>query len=783
MTPPTEGTADSAATDRAEPPDTTAADTAATTPDTAATARDAATTAGATGAVPPPPRSRRAGQRGGPRVTSGHRTIGDGLVEIPVIAALDPSSAVLSNPVLAEDKRYCTKCRNPVGRTQADATAPTRGVCANCGTGFSFGPRLEPGELVAGQYEVQGCIAHGGVGWIYIAIDRNVDDRWVVLKGLLHAADPKAQAVTVAERRFLAEVTHPSIVKIFNFVEHPDADGSPVGYIVMEYIGGTTLKDLLRTSADEVGPARMLPLDLTLGYILEILPALSYLHSIGLIYNDLKPDNIMVSEGQVKLIDMGAVAGFEDCGFIYGTPGFQAPEIVATGPTVASDIYTVGRTLASLTVALPTKQGRYLDGLPDPAHEPLFQQYEAYYRMLRRATNPDPAQRFSSIDEMSTQLTALLREITSRESGRPRPGLSQQFSPPRGSFGTDLTIRRTDVFVDGRPHHGRPSALAMGRALPVPLADPADPGAALLTAAMHSTPRELLGTLRVARERSAAAPRGRLGDSLELPLMEVRAHLDLGDAQRAADRLAELAREHPRRWRISWYQGLCDLLRGEYEAAFSRFDTVLSALPGELAPKLALAGTVELILDRRTDNRLSTDSPAVVDEQWRTVAERYYGTVWQTDHSLVSAAFGLARQLEARGDRQGAVRILDQVPPDSRHFGEARLTTVLVLVGRLPVAEISERDLKEAADRVERLPETEPRALQMRAHVLGVAVDWLESGRSAALPLILGAQFTQRSLRAGAEEALRTLARNTAERTHRYTLVDLANAIRPTTWV
>ena len=308
---------------------------------------------------------------------------------------------------------------------------------------FLFGPRLEPGELVAGQYEVQGCIAHGGVGWIYIAIDRNVDDRWVVLKGLLHAADPKSQAVTVAERRFLAEVTHPSIVKIFNFVEHPDADGSPVGYIVMEYIGGTTLKDLLRTSADEVGPARMLPLDLTLGYILEILPALSYLHSIGLIYNDLKPDNIMVSEGQVKLIDMGAVAGFEDCGFIYGTPGFQAPEIVATGPTVASDIYTVGRTLASLTVALPTKQGRYLDGLPDPAHEPLFQQYEAYYRMLRRATNPDPAQRFSSIDEMSTQLTALLREITSRESGRPRPGLSQQFSPPRGSFGTDLTIRRT----------------------------------------------------------------------------------------------------------------------------------------------------------------------------------------------------------------------------------------------------------------------------------------------------------------------------------------------------
>lgn len=208
-------------------------------------------------------------------------------------------------------------------------------------------------RVVADQYEVQGCIAHGGVGWIYLAIDRNVSDRWVVLKGLLAPSGSQAQAIAVAERQFLAMVNHPSIVKIYNFVEHPGFDGRPVGYIVMEYIGGTTLQSLLATQRAEM-PQRqdkpMMPVEEALGYLLDVMPALSYLHSLGLVYNDLKPENIMLTEDNVELIDMGAVSGIGDCGYIYGTRGFQAPEIVRTGPTVATDIYTVGRTLAQLTV-------------------------------------------------------------------------------------------------------------------------------------------------------------------------------------------------------------------------------------------------------------------------------------------------------------------------------------------------------------------------------------------------------------------------------------------------
>ncbi|MDR5971643.1 hypothetical protein NQE45_26575, partial [Escherichia coli] len=90
------------------------------------------------------------------------------------------------------------------------------------------------------------------------------------------------------------------------------------------------------------------------------------LHSRGVVYNDLKPDNIIVTEDQVKLIDLGAVSGIGAFGYIYGTKGFQAPEVPTEGPSVASDIYTIGRTLAALTLKLPSEDGVFLPGIPNP---------------------------------------------------------------------------------------------------------------------------------------------------------------------------------------------------------------------------------------------------------------------------------------------------------------------------------------------------------------------------------------------------------------------------------
>jgi serine/threonine-protein kinase PknG len=558
-----------------------------------------------------------------PRLRTGRRCIGDGLVEIPFRPDVEPSSAILTNPVLAESKRDCGSCGRPAGRGVAGRPAPSEGVCPHCGTLFSFSAQLEAGELVAGQYDVQGAIAHGGVGWIYLAIDRNVSDRWVVLKGLLQPGGEQAQAIAVAERQFLAMVNHPGIVKIYNFVQHPGFDGRPIGYIVMEYIGGTTLEAILATQRAEapVGePKPMMPVEQALGYLLEVMPALSYLHSLGLVYNDLKPENIMLTEDNVELIDMGAVSGIGDFGYIYGTNGFQAPEIVRTGPTFATDIYTVGRTLAKLTVDMPND--RYAETLPDPGDVPLFQRYESFYRLLARATNSRPAQRFSSADELATQCKGVLREILAEQTGVPRAGTSLLFTMPRSAFGTDLALQRTDVFVDGRRHIVRLSRDDVARALPTP-APAEDP------------------------------------------------EID---------------------WRMDWDDALAALDAGKLKAARACFERVVAALPGEPAPKLASAATAELILD--TD-----DAPDA--ERLRRSAEGYYRTLWRTDHSIVSSAFGLARQLAARDDRAGGIEVLDQVPLTSRHYGEAQLMSVLILVDGRPIAEITEADLRDAARRID----------------------------------------------------------------------------------
>lgn len=682
------------------------------------------------------------------------RQLGGGLVEIPRVPDIDPLKALMKNPVVPESKRFCWNCGRPVGRSGSEGKGgegPKEGWCPYCGSPYSFVPQLNPGDIVAGQYEVKGCIAHGGLGWVYLAVDHNVNDRPVVLKGLVHSGDAEAQAIAMAERQFLAEVVHPSIVQIFNFVEHNDKHGDPVGYIVMEYIGGQSLKRSRKN-----GKTEKLPVAEAIAYILEILPAMSYLHSIGLVYNDLKPENIMLTEEQLKLIDLGAVSRINSFGYLYGTPGFQAPEIVRTGPTIATDIYTVGRTLAALTLNLRTRNGRYVDGLPDD--DPVLAEYDSFGRLLRRAIDPDPRRRFASAEEMSAQLMGVLREVVAADTGVPRPGLSTIFSPSRSTFGVDLLVAHTDVYLDGQVHSEKLTAKEIVTALSVPLVDPADVAAPVLQATVLSQPVQTLDSLRAARHGSLDADGADVSESVELPLMEVRALLDLGDVSKATRKLNDLAARVGWRWRLVWYRAVSELLTGDYDSAIKDFTDVLDTFPGELAPKLALAATAEL-----------AGKP---DEQ------KFYRTVWNTNDGVISAAFGLARSLSAQGDRSGAVQTLDEVPPTSRHFTTARLTSAVTLLSGRSQNEITEEQIRDAARRVEALPATEPRVLQIRALVLGGAMDWLQDNE-ASTNHILGFPFTDHGLRLGVEASLRNLARVAPTQRHRYTLVDMANKVRP----
>jgi len=698
------------------------------------------------------------------RVLPAVRQLGGGLVEIPRVPDIDPLEALMTNPVVPESKRFCWNCGQPVGRSsgkgKADGDGESEGWCPHCGSPYTFLPQLNPGDVIAGQYEIKGCIAHGGLGWVYLALDHNVNDRPVVLKGLVHSGDAEAQAIAMAERQFLAEVVHPSIVQIFNFVEHTDRHGDPVGYIVMEYIGGQSLKGG-RKKGRKKGETEKLPVAEAIAYVLEILPALGYLHSIGLVYNDLKPENIMLTEEQLKLIDLGAVSRVNSFGYLYGTPGFQAPEIVRTGPTVATDIYTVGRTLAALTANLRTRNGRYVDGLPDD--DPVLTRYDSFCRLLRRAIDPDPRRRFTSAEEMSGQLMGVLREVVAQDTGVPRPGLSTIFSRTRSTFGVNLLVAHTDVYLDGQVHSEKLTAKEIVTALQVPQVDPADVAAPVLQATVLSEPVQTLDSLRAVRHGGLDAEGIDVSESVELPLMEVRALLDLGDVAKATRKLDDLAERVGWRWRLVWYRAVAELLNGDFDSAIKHFTEILDTFPGELAPKMALAATAEL-----------AGSP---DEN------KFYQAVWSTDDGVISAAFGLARALSAADDRIGAVRTLDEVPATSRHFTTARLTSAVTLLSGRSADEITEEQIRDAARRVEALPPTEPRVLQIRALVLGAAMDWLENnrdGRKASTNHILGFPFTEHGLRLGVEASLRSLARVAPTQRHRYTLVDLANRVRPT---
>ncbi|QNH95507.1 serine/threonine protein kinase [Corynebacterium anserum] len=694
--------------------------------------------------------------------------VAGGMVHLPFVRPTDPHQAVI-------DPRE----------------AISKGVKA---------PTLHEGDIIAGQYEVLGPIAHGGMGWIYIAVDHYVADRYVVLKGMMATENEHERAVAESERAFLADITHPGIVKIFNFIDDPRADG---GFIVMEYVGGPSLRSQRRQQGGT------LKVDTAIGYILEILPALDYLHARGVVYNDLKPDNIIITEDQVKLIDLGAVTGIGAFGHIFGTKGFQAPEVAKTGPTVASDIYTVGRTLASLVVELPVKDGVYVEGLPTPDEEPLFREYLSLYRLLLRATDPDPDVRFSSATAMSNQLMGVLREILAIRDGRHFPHMHTRFTDQRSTFGTKHIVFRTDQLLDGIRRSVEITAPEIVAALPTPLTDPEDPGASLLSAASYTEANELLDTL----ERALQQPE--MSNSAEIPLTMVRAKLDLGMTSDAREQLENMSTYMKNDWRYHWHSGIASLLSGDYISAQRYFNRVLYILPGEPAPKLALAATDELLLQQqgmhntrllnqevsRAASALAFAQRVPVDDysgvpDWehltqdpvalRFHAMRLYGLVWATNPTIVSSAFGLARQLQAEAMTDPAVSALDRVPQNSRHQRLARLTTILLLVN--DHSTLTESRIRRAARRLELLPTNEPRLQQVRLAVMSAALQWLrERVKNGYQPVsssnLFDVEFTEPGLRTGLENGLRMLARQSPFARHRYSLVDMANKIRPETWL
>jgi serine/threonine-protein kinase PknG len=659
--------------------------------------------------------------------TARRSRVGAGVVEIAPVTTVDPATVVMADPSVPESRRFCTRCDKPVGRGKAGQPGRQAGFCANCGARFDFGAKLAAGDLVAGQYEVAGALAHGGLGWIYLARDRNVSARWCVLKGLLDTADPAAAEAAVAERRFLAEVVHPTIVGIHNFVNH---EGQ--GYIVMEYVGGPSIKQLAkrRREAGE-GP---LPVTDAAAYLLAVLPALGYLHERGLVYCDFKPDNVIHVGDAVKLIDLGGVRRLDDPdAAIFGTVGYQAPEVPHTGPTVASDLYTVGRALAVLILDWPTWQSTDRESLPPREDHDVLVEHDCLWRFLQRACAPDPAARFADADEMADALHGVLCQVAAATDSVPRPRTSTRFSPPRPRLdGTGWQALPSPLL----PNHPRLANRVAG------VAD-GDPSAALELAAD--------GELSWADIATVA-----------------RAYCELGDTKAADSVIGLLDEASPDAAGLastigtarSYLHGISALAAGDAPRAAVLLADAYATAPGEAACALSYAAAV-----------VATGDATRLEE-----AADVYEQVAVADPTWVVAVAGLARALKALGRSADAARVLTAVPEGHPLRAQA-LTEASRAMEPGPydpqVAAAAAAHLR--SDRSGRRGAADA---ELAVALYGSALAALRRGESVGAS-VGGVEARPEALARAAEEALLDLADNTPDAARRHELLDMAARTRP----
>ncbi len=650
--------------------------------------------------------------------------LGAGLTQVPSVPDTDPRQALMNSPTVSEDKRFCSVCQAKVGRAREGSPGRSKGFCPKCRSPFDFDPKLQPGALVGGQYEVVGGLAHGGMGWIYLANDRNVNDRWVVLKGLLNSGDPDAARAAVAEKQYLAEVEHPLIVEIYNFVTA--ADGA--SYIVMEYVGGRSLNILLKDRMKATGRFSPIPVDQAIAYIVEILPAFSYLHLLGLLYCDFKPANVIQVGDGLKLIDLGGVRrADDDQSPIYGTVGFQAPEVAKDGTSISSDLYTVARTLAVLIFEFKGYQSAYETTLPSPGDVPIFAQHDSLYRWLLKGTAPQPEDRFQNADEMRDQLLGVLREVTAAAAG----GTVTRSTPSR--------LFETPAVADDRLDWAD---------LPVVAVDPLDPMASWLGSVTAENPADRLQALSSAPEQTVG-----------VAMASGYAAMAAGQLQQASTISDAILGNDPWEWRGVWLHGLVALDARDHSAAISAFNSVYGQLPGELAPKLALARACELGGEHE-------------------VAAQMYAQCAKTDAAYVAPAqFGLARLAAAAGRRDEALAAYDRIPATSRAYGEARRRRALLLSS----ADGSPHpldDLASAADELDLAALDPAGRAALRIQILSAALSQVRDQGPSPQMMIAGSRATEPSLRSGLEHAYRDAARLADDAATRTNLVDQANSVR-----
>lgn len=271
------------------------------------------------------------------------------------------------------------------------------------------------GTLLAGRYMLAEALGSGGAGSVYRATDLRTGGS-VAVKRLhpLLAQNPTWRERLRREAQIAAQLTSPRIVRVIDLAEE---EGVP--FLVLEYVAGETLEERLR----QHGP---LAPGTAMAITIEVTHALAAAHAAGIVHCDLKPQNISLVEGQVKVLDFGIahmddLAGLTQAGEFVGTPEYAAPEQAAGQGDIRSDIYALGVVLYRMVTGRTPFNGptalavlRQHEETPPPLPNflpgPLRE-------VLARCLAKLPTERYQSPAALIEALTAALETLGGRSPG------------------------------------------------------------------------------------------------------------------------------------------------------------------------------------------------------------------------------------------------------------------------------------------------------------------------------------------------------------------------------
>ncbi|KGF01781.1 Stk1 family PASTA domain-containing Ser/Thr kinase [Actinomyces sp. S4-C9] len=277
---------------------------------------------------------------------------------------------------------------------------------------------------LAGRYEVRSMIGRGGMAQVHLGFDTRLS-RVVAIKMLRTdlARDSIFQTRFRREAQAAASLNHPNIVAVYDTGEEdvttPDGSTVSVPYIVMEYVEGHTVRDLLAGGAP-------VPIDEAVEIISGVLSALEYSHVHGLVHRDIKPGNIMLTNtGKIKVMDFGIARALTDSqatmtqtNAVVGTAQYLSPEQAHGDPVDArSDIYSTGCVLFELLTGQPPFKGdsavavayQHVSEIPPKPSSITSDVPDSIDRVVLKALAKNRDDRYSSAEEMRADLNRAAR--------------------------------------------------------------------------------------------------------------------------------------------------------------------------------------------------------------------------------------------------------------------------------------------------------------------------------------------------------------------------------------